>query len=558
MYKRVLLAYDGSMEGRTALREGALLAKRNRSKVFLLSVIRETAGTKMGEGVGGGGVAQQREDYERVLQDGVARLKDLGFDVVSKLTVGEPAREIGAYAAQIGADIVIVGHRRQSAFGRWWSGPTGAYLIDHISCSLLVCRNMLSEETFAAAMAQADAQAALGAQGERAAGEPTDRSAETSSVTEKPPASPSAQSAPRPPPTSLAPPVSPARRRVRLVLFLLLPIVLIAGAVIYVAGGSVVSTNDAYVEASTVGISTDVSGIVAHVYVQENQRVAKGQPLYALDDLRYRYALNRASARLASTRADLAALQAHYRDMQAQVRQARSNVAYDLTQFKRARRLVKVNIVSRTGFDTARRNLRNARQALSSLQARLAAIAANLNGKPSGPLDRNPRYLAALARRDEAARELAHTTVRAPFSGTVTSVPSIEPGKYLAASTTAFYLVDTNHVWVEADPKETKLTYVRAGQPVTVDVDAYPGVDWHGTVQSISPAAAQQFSLLPAQNASGNWVKVVQRIPVRVRVDVDDPHRPPLRAGMSVEVAIDTHHARGLPHFLAAWLGRLG
>jgi membrane fusion protein, multidrug efflux system len=547
MYKRVLLAYDGSTEGRTALREGALLAKRNRAQVFLLSVIRETVGTKMGEGVGGGGVAQQHEDYERVLQEGVTRLSSLGFEVVSKLTVGEPAREIGAYAAQIGADLVIVGHRRQSAFGRWWSGPTGAYLIDHINCSLLVCRNALSEDAFAAGMADADARAAAAAR--------FDESATLAAAGERP-APRVAPAVAREPPTSLAAPqVTRGQRRARITLFVLLPILLIAAAIVYVRGGSVVSTNDAYVEASTVGVSTDVSGIVSHVYVSENEHVSQGQKLYSLDDLQYRYALDRASAQLGAVRNELAALQANYRDMQARVQQAEIDVAYNLTQFKRAQRLVRVNIVSRTGFDTAQRNLRNARQSLSSLQAQLAAIAASLNGSPSSPIEDNPRYQAVLAQRNEAARELAHTVVRAPYSGIVTSVPSIEPGKYLAASTTAFYLVDTDHVWVQADPKETELTYVRAGQPVSVKVDSYPGVRWHGVVASISPAAAQQFALLPAQNASGNWVKVVQRIPVRVRVDPSDPHLPPLRAGMSVEIGIDTHHARGMPRFLASWFG---
>jgi membrane fusion protein, multidrug efflux system len=145
--------------------------------------------------------------------------------------------------------------------------------------------------------------------------------------------------------------------------------------------------------------------------------------------------------------------------------------------------------------------------------------------------------------------------VKAPFAGVVTNVPSIAPGKYLAASTTAFYLVATDHVWVDADPKETQLTYVRPGQQVAVSVDTYPDLAWHGTVESISPAAAQEFQLLPAQNTSGNWVKVVQRIPMRVRVDTSDQSRPPLRAGMSVEVDVDTGHARGLPHVLSGLLG---
>jgi membrane fusion protein (multidrug efflux system) len=154
-----------------------------------------------------------------------------------------------------------------------------------------------------------------------------------------------------------------------------------------------------------------------------------------------------------------------------------------------------------------------------------------------------------MAQRDEAARQLDHTVVRAAFAGIVTNVPAIARGKYLAASTTAFYLVASDHVWVDSNPKETQLTYVRIGQPVEVTVDTYPRIKWRGAVESISPASAQQFSLLPAQNTSGNWVKVVQRIPLRVRIDTTDGNEPALRAGMSVEIEVHTGHRRGLPHF---------
>jgi membrane fusion protein (multidrug efflux system) len=181
---------------------------------------------------------------------------------------------------------------------------------------------------------------------------------------------------------------------------------------------------------------------------------------------------------------------------------------------------------------------------------------AKLGGNPDIPVAQHPQYVQAKAQMDEAQRQLDDTVVKAPFAGIVTQVPSVAPGKYLSASTTAFYLVATDHVWVDANPKETQLTYVQPGQPVTLTVDTYPGLEWHGTVASISPAAAQEFQLLPAQNTSGNWVKVVQRIPMRVRVDTGDQSRPPLRAGMSVEVDVDTGHARGLPHFIAALLGR--
>jgi membrane fusion protein, multidrug efflux system len=347
----------------------------------------------------------------------------------------------------------------------------------------------------------------------------------------------------------------PRRPWVRGALFLLLPLALIAGAYWYVTGGRVMSTDDAYVEADKVGISTDVSGIVKEIGVSNNQEVADGQVLFRMDDLPFRLALERAEAQVGIVRNDLNALKANYGDMQAQIKQAQYDIEYYDREFHRQQELAAKNIASQQTFDTARRNLQNAQQKLASLNQQLAAIAANLNGDPSIPVEQHPRYRDAVAQRDEAVRQLDHTVVKAPFVGIVTNVPSIAPGKYLPASMTAFYLVATDHLWVDSNPKETELTYARPGEPVTVTVDTYPDVEWHGTIESISPAAAQEFSLLPAQNTSGNWVKVVQRIPMRVRVDTSDKNLPPLRAGMSVEVDVDTGHTRGLPHFLTALFG---
>jgi len=350
-------------------------------------------------------------------------------------------------------------------------------------------------------------------------------------------------------------PRPPGRHWLRRGLFLLLPLILIAGAYSYVTGGQIVSTDDAYVEADKVGVSTDVSGIVREVGVTENQRVEAGQVLYRLDDLPFQLALRRAEAQVGIVRNDLNALKANYQDMQAQIKQAQYDIDYYDREYRRQQELVSRSVVSQASFDTAHRNLQNAQQKLTSLNQQLLAIAANLNGDPSVPVEQHPRYLDAVAQRDEAARQLDHTSVKAPFAGIVTNVPSIAAGKYLPASMTAFYLVAADHVWVVSNPKETELTYVRPGQSVAVSVDTYPGAEWHGTVETISPAAAQEFALLPAQNTSGNWVKVVQRIPMRVRLYTSDASLPPLRAGMSVVVDVDTGHARGLPHFLAALFG---
>src|ERR1700726_2884852 len=359
------------------------------------------------------------------------------------------------------------------------------------------------------------------------------------------------------PPTNPGPDTvdAPKKSRLRPLMFALLPLALIIGAYWYVAGGQVVSMDDAYVEADKVGVSTDVPGIVAEVGVTENQHVQAGQILYRLDDLQLRLALARAEAQIGTVRDALNALKANYRDMQSQTQQAQNDIEYFDTEFHRQQDLLAAHVASQSTFDAARRNLQNAQQRHVSLTQQLGAIAANLDDDPTGAVEKKPRYLDAVAQRDEAARQLAHTVVKAPFAGIVTNIPSIAPGKYLQASMTAFYLVAADHVWVVANPKETELTYVRPGQAVTATVDTYPGQEWHGTVESISPAAAQEFSLLPAQNTSGNWVKVVQRIPVRVRIDTNDKGLPPLRPGMSVEVDVDTGHSRGLPHFLIAMFG---
>ena len=233
-----------------------------------------------------------------------------------------------------------------------------------------------------------------------------------------------------------------------------------------------------------------------------------------------------------------------------------AQVDLDQTNYDRAAMLLKSGTATQAVFDQAQYTLQNDKSKLAALREQSQVQLAKLGGNPDIVVTEHPQYLQAQAQVEEAQRQLDHTVVTAPFAGTVTDVPSIAPGKYLAASTTAFFLVDTDHVWVDATPKETELTYVRPGQPVTVTVDTYPDLEWHGVVESVSPAAAQEFALLPAQNTSGNWVKVVQRVPMRVRLDTNDKSLPPLRAGLSVVVDVDTGHARGLPHFLTALFSR--
>jgi membrane fusion protein, multidrug efflux system len=349
---------------------------------------------------------------------------------------------------------------------------------------------------------------------------------------------------------------SPPRRRVRWALFALLPLALIGGGHWYVTGGQMMSTDDAYVQAETVGISTDVSGIVQGIDVANNQHVDSGQVLYRLDPRQFQIALDNSKANLAQMALTIDSMKQDYRRMLSDVAGQQAQVELDEATYARSASLLPSGAGTKASFDQARFTLELDKNKLESLRQQAVVQLARLDGNPDIPVTQHPQYLQAKAQVDEAQRQLDHTVVKAPFAGIVTNVPSIAPGKYLAASMTAFYLVDTNHVWIDATPKETELTYVRPGQPVTATVDTYPDAEWHGIVESISPAAAQQFSLLPAQNTSGNWVKVVQRIAMRVRIDTDDRNLPPLRAGMSLEVNVDTGHARGLPHLLAVLFGR--
>ena len=348
------------------------------------------------------------------------------------------------------------------------------------------------------------------------------------------------------------------RDRMRWGLFALLPLVLLGGGYYYVTGGQIMSTDDAYVQADRVGISTDVSGIVQDVAVKDNEHVAAGQVLYRLDPRQFQIALDNAKANLSQIALSIDAMKQDYHRMESDVAAQQAQVDLDQKNYERNAMLLKTATVSQAVFDQARYTLDNDKGKLAALQRQVQVQLAKLGGDPEIPTTDHPQYRQVKAMVDEAQRQLDHTVIAAPFAGTVTNVPSIAPGKYLSASTTAFFLVDTDHVWVDATPKETELTYVRPGQKATISVDTYPDAEWHGVVESVSPAAAQEFSLLPAQNTSGNWVKVVQRVPMRIRIDTTDKNLPPLRAGMSVVVDVDTGHARGFPSFLRSLFGHRG
>ncbi|WP_428976989.1 HlyD family secretion protein [Faunimonas pinastri] len=353
-----------------------------------------------------------------------------------------------------------------------------------------------------------------------------------------------------------APSSAPVRKRSlkRPLLFILLPVALIAGGYYYVNGGQIMSTDNAYIQAQSLAVSTDVSGTVAEIDVHNNQQVKKGDVLFKLKQDSFQIALAGARAQLGTVRDQVQTLKASYAQAQAEIAQAEADIPYYQASFKRQQDLLASSAVSRAAFDTAQHDLTGARQKVAVAQAQAQAVLAQLGGNPDQPVEQNPFFLQAQSAVDNAQRDLNDTIVRASFDGVATNVDALQVGKYLPASQAAFSLISETNLWIEASPKETELTYVRPGQKATITVDTYPGVEWTGVVSSISPASGSSFSLLPAQNTTGNWVKVVQRIPMRVSI-ADMSGKPPLRVGMSVVVEVDTGHRRGLPHFLARFFG---
>ncbi|MGH7088072.1 MAG: HlyD family secretion protein [Stellaceae bacterium] len=331
-------------------------------------------------------------------------------------------------------------------------------------------------------------------------------------------------------------------RRIRIGLMLILPlIVLLAGAYWYLASERYVSTDDAYGEADIVRLSANVSGQVVAVFVHDNEEVKKGDPLLRLDDRPFRIAVQQAQAQLAAARLKVESLRDRYRQQQAVLGAAQATVAYQEHELSRQQRLFKAHVGSQQKVDAAEHALELARQQAANAAAQSESILASLGGNPDLPTEQHPLVEQAEAQLAKAKLDLGYTLVRAPDDGIVTNVSNMPAGSYLGAGTPAFALVETDDVWVRANFKETELLHMKPGERATVTVDAYPGIAFKGRVVSETPATGSQFSVLPPQNATGNWVKVVQRLPVRVAIENPDP-RHPIRPGMSASVTVDTHY----------------
>lgn len=326
----------------------------------------------------------------------------------------------------------------------------------------------------------------------------------------------------------------------RVLLMASIPLVLVAIAVyLYLNAGRSVSTDDAYVQADKIVVSSDVSGRVVAVEVKENQPVKAGQVLIRLDDASYKIALVKAQANLAATRLQIEGLRATYKQRLSDVKAAQDTADYMQHEFDRQGQLLATHITSQQKYDEARHNLDAARGQLSGAKEQLANVLASLGGNPYLPTDRHPLVMQAQAQVDQAALDLSDTVIRAPANGYVALVNRLPVGQYLTAATPAFNLVTTDRAWIEANFKETDLTRMRPGQSAECDIDTYPDRSFRAHVDSISAGTGSEFSVLPAQNSTGNWVKIVQRVPVRMAIDDADPDHP-LRAGMSATCTVDT------------------
>ena len=341
------------------------------------------------------------------------------------------------------------------------------------------------------------------------------------------------------------------RRYRRTLLLVVLPLaVLLGGVIFYLNGGRYVSTDDAYVGAQKVLITPDISGKIEKVVVREGQRVNEGDVLFEIDPVPFRLAVQQAKATLDqahTTYDNLVANVKIYQQMQDLAQQA-----VDLKQrdVDRKSALVKSNFGSQLDLDNASNAVVTAKAQLEFLKQQLSSSKTQLLGNPDLPLDQFPPYAQAKAALEQAERNLDHSVMRAPMDGVATQVDQIQLGRFVAAGTPVFSIIDTSKPWVDANLKESDFTYVGVGQPVAIEVDAFPDHVFKGTIGSLSPGTGAQFAILPPQNATGNFVKVVQRVPVRIHFDNDDRYVQKLKAGMSAYTTIDTGHRRSLAGLL--------
>lgn len=320
--------------------------------------------------------------------------------------------------------------------------------------------------------------------------------------------------------------------------------VLLAGLGWWAATGRYVSTENAYIKASIVAISADIDGRVVAVDVRDDQAVTAGDLLFRIDPGTFELDKDRAAARMVSAKYQIEGWRAEYEEAQAEIDEALERATYYRQQADRQRALESQGIASAVRLEEAELELAAAGKRVTALEQKRRAVLAKLGGDPEIAADLHPAFREAVADREKAALLLKKTTIRAPISGVISRM-RLEPGEWVEEGEPVFTIVDQDRSWIEANLKETQLTHVDVGQSVDIAIDSYPDASWTGRVASISAATGAEFALIPPQNASGNWVKVVQRLPVRIEIDPADG-LPPLRAGMTASIEIDTERDTSL------------
>ena len=345
--------------------------------------------------------------------------------------------------------------------------------------------------------------------------------------------------------------VAGLRRYRRFLLLVVLPVVVaIGGITFYLHGGRYVGTDDAYVGAQKVLITPDISGKIGKVVVKEGQTVQQGDVLFEIDPVPFRLAVDEARAQLMQAQTTYDNLRANIKIYGDMLNLAQQGVDLKQRDVERKQALVKNNYGSQLDLDNASNALVTSGSVAQYVRQQLSTAKTQLLGDPDLPLEKFPAYAEAKAKLENAERNLNLAVVRASMGGVATQVEQIQLGRFVTAGTPVFSIIDVAHPWVDANPKESDLTYVTEGQPVTLEVDAFPNHVFKGKIGSLSPGTGAQFAILPPQNATGNFVKVVQRVPIRIYFDENDKYVRKLKAGMSVYATIDTGHQRSLAGLL--------
>jgi len=370
-------------------------------------------------------------------------------------------------------------------------------------------------------------------------------------------ATPASATPATPEPGSASPARKPRRRGLRYLLMAAFPLALAAvGGWYWVSGGRWASTDNAYVQQNKVLVAPEVEGRIAEVLVGQNQMVKPGDVLFRIDDAAYRIALEKADGAVALARLQVEELRTRLKDAELKAETARNTLAFQEVQFGRQEKLRQTGNTTEAQYDSARHDLDLARQAVAEASQGVTDTLVALGGDANIETDKHPSVLGALAAQNSARLDLKRSVVHAPTTGTVSQVANLQVGQYVGSGSPVMAIIDTTSTWVEANFKETDLSHMRPGQPAELTLDAYPDVTITGHVDSLGGGTGAIFSLLPAQNATGNWVKVVQRVPVRIALD--EPTSLPLKAGLSVGVDVDTGFVRPLPAFLRTALDTLG